>query len=134
MAPRHNKQVAGQYERERNILHLWFPKPVSLDSPDALATFFDEVVEDWINKTPGTFYLLVNYTNLHIGPKLSDSYAEHIGRFQHRLHGTFRYQVSKDFTGVAVSLGNIRHHAAANIFPDEASARKAIAQRQAERR
>jgi hypothetical protein len=134
MALKQNKQVAGRYERERNILHLWFPQTVSLDNPRAVATFFDEVVEDWINKTPGTFYLLVNYSNLHISPKQAEAYAENIGRFQPRLLGTFRYQVSKDFTGVAVSLGNIRHHAAANIFPDEASARKAIAQLQAERR
>jgi hypothetical protein len=122
------KQVAGRYDKERNILHLWFPQPVSLDQPESVAAFFDEVVANWIDKTPGRFYLLVNYTNLHIAPSQLDSYAKNIGRFQHRLLGTFRYQVSKDFTGVAVSLGNIRHHAPANIFPDEASAREAIRQ------
>lgn len=120
------KQVAGSYEKKDNILHLWFPKEVNLVDAESVATFFDEVIEDWISKTPDKFYLLVNYTNLHIAPKELDDYAANIKRFQDRLFGTFRYQISKDFTGVAVSLGNIRLHAPANIFPDEASAREAI--------
>jgi hypothetical protein len=126
MALKPIKQVAGRYERENNTLHLWFPRPVNLDNADLVSTFFDEVIEDWINKSPGKFYLLVNYTNLHIAPQQLAAYAENIGRFQHRLLGTFRYSVSNDFTGVAVSLGNVRLHAPANIFPDEASAREAI--------
>jgi hypothetical protein len=122
------KQVAGKYEEDDRILHLWFPQPVQLRDPASLSEFFDEVIRDWIDPTPGKFYLLVNYTNLHIGAHVADAYANAIGRFQHRLLGTFRYNLDKDFTGVAVGLGNLQLKMSANVFPDEASARAAIHQ------
>ena len=93
-----------------------------------VTTFFDEVIEDWINTSPGSFYLLVNYQNLHIAAQVADCYAANIKRFQHRLLGTFRYGIPADFTGVAVSLGNMKLQASANLFPDEATARAAINQ------
>ena len=122
------KQVAGQFEQDRNTLHLWFPNPVVLRDVDSVAAFFDEVVHDWIDHTPERFYLLVNYGNLHIAAQVSDAYSANIQRFQHKLLGTFRYGIPGDFTGVAVSLGNLKLQAPANLFNDEAAARAAIAQ------
>lgn len=98
-----------------------------LTDAESVKVFFDEVVTDWIDPTPGRFYLLVNYQNLHIAAQAADDYAQSIRRFQHRLLGTFRYGVPADFTGVAVSLGNMRLKARANLFDDEAAARAAIA-------
>jgi len=126
MSDTRHKQVAGQFEPNNNILHLWFPSTVRLRDTASVVAFFDEVVRDWIDKTPGRFYLLVNYGNLHIAASVADAYAENIKRFQHRLLGTFRYGISPDFTGVAVSLGNLRLRAPPNLFPDEAAARAAI--------
>lgn len=121
------KQVAGQFEREGNTLHLWFPKTVVLRDPAAVTMFFDEVVEDWIDMTPGRFYLLVDYTNLHIAAQAADSYSANIGRFQHKVLGTFRFAIPGDFTGVAVSLGNMKLNLSANLFESESEARAAIA-------
>ena len=120
------KLVAGRYEREGNVLHLWFPESVRLNDAESVKLFFDEVVADWIDTVPGRFYLLVNYNNLHIGSRVADEYAKNIQRFQHKLLGTFRYGLPADFTGVAVSLGNMRLSAQANIFENEAAARAAI--------
>lgn len=120
------KQVSGRFEQEHNILHLWFSEPVMLRDAESVTRFFDEVVENWINKTPGRFYLLVNYKNLHIAAHVADSYSANIRRFQHRLLGTFRYGIPGDFTGVAVSLGNMKLQTSANMFEDEAAARAAI--------
>ena len=121
------KQVEGRFEATENVLHLWFPRVVRLTDAESVKAFFDEVVTDWIDPTPGRFYLLVNYQNLHIAAQAADDYAQSIRRFQHRLLGTFRYGVPADFTGVAVSLGNMRLKARANLFDDEAAARAAIA-------
>jgi len=128
MAARAVKQVAGQFDKEENILHLWFPAPVNLVDMASVTTFFDEVVSDWIDVTPGQFYLLVNYANLHIAAAVSSAYGESIKRFHDRLLGTFRYAVSQDFTGVAVSLGNMQLQAPANMFSSESVARAAIRQ------
>jgi len=98
------KQVAGRFEEATNILHLWFPNAVLLRDAQGVTAFFDEVIEDWIDKADGNIYLLVNYENLHIAAQVADSYAENIKRFQHKLFGTFRYGIPGDFTGVAVSL------------------------------
>jgi hypothetical protein len=70
--------------------------------------------------------LLVNYENLHIAAQVAADYAKNIQRFQHRLLGTFRYGVPGDFTGVAVSLGNMQLKARANLYEDERAARAAI--------
>ena len=122
------KLVAGRLEEATEILHLWFPNPVLLRDSQSVTAFFDEVIEDWIDKAPAGIYLLVNYENLHIAAQVADSYAANIKRFQHKLRGTFRYGVPGDFTGVAVSLGNMKLQAQANLFPDEATARAAIEQ------
>lgn len=122
------KQVSGRFEDINNILHLWFPSPVLLRDPQSVTAFFDEVIEDWVATAPGCFYLLVDYKNLHIAAQVADSYAANIKRFQHRLLGTFRFGIPGDFTGVAVSLGNMKLQAPANLFSDEASARAAIEQ------
>ncbi|MBN1962056.1 MAG: hypothetical protein JW841_14020 [Deltaproteobacteria bacterium] len=55
------------------------------------------------------FFLLVNYSNMLC------AYAKSIKKFQHRLHGTYRYNVSRDFTSTSVSIGNLQLHATANI-------------------
>jgi hypothetical protein len=121
-----SKQVSGQFEQDQNILHLWFPKPVLLRDAGSVTVFFDEVVEDWIDTTPGRFYLLVDYKNLHIAAHVADSYSANIQRFQHKLLATYRYRIPGDFTGVAVSLGNLKLQVPSNLFDDEASARAAI--------
>ncbi len=128
MSKSKTKQVAGRFELDQNILHLWFPEPVVLRDADSVTAFFDEVVDDWIANAPDQVYLLVNYENLHIAGRVADSYSANIRRFQHKLLGTFRYGIPADFTGVAVSLGNMQLHAPANLFADEASARAAIDQ------
>ena len=122
------KQVDGRLEEANGILHLWFPSPVLLRDSQSVAAFFDEVIEDWIDKAVGNVYLLVNYENLHIAAQVADSYAANIKRFQPKLLGTFRYGIPGDFTGVAVSLGNLKLQAQANLFPDAATARVAIGQ------
>jgi hypothetical protein len=122
------KQVEGRFELTENILHLWFPGTVRLTDTESVRTFFDEVVSDWIDTTPGRFYLLVDYNNLHIAAQMASDYAKNIQRFQHKLLGTYRYGVPGDFTGVAVSLGNMQLKARTNLFPDEAAARAAIEQ------
>jgi hypothetical protein len=126
MSINNSKRIAGQYEANLNILHLWFPSPILLRDVDAVTALFDEAISDWIEPTPGRFYLLVNYENLHIAGRVADCYASNIKRFQPKLLGTFRYGIPADFTGVAVSLGNLRLQAPANLFENEAAARAAI--------
>lgn len=120
------KLVQGRFEPDQNILHLWFPEPVRLTDADTVKAFFDEVVRDWIEPTPGRFYLLVNYEKLHIAAQVAVDYGRNIERFQHRLLGTYRYSVPGDFTGVAVSLGNLQLKSRANMFENESAAREAI--------
>ena len=120
------KQVQGHFDHAQNILHLWFPQPVVLRDADTVTAFFDEVLKDWIAPTPDRFYLLVNYQNLHIAAQVAEAYSAGISRFQNRLHGTYRYGLPGDFTGVAVSLGNIKLQAPANLFDSESDARAAI--------
>lgn len=120
------KQVAGSYDAAQDILHLWFPEPVHLKDATAIARFFAEVTEDWLKKTQRRVYLLVNYRNLHIAPQVAGDYAANIGQFQEQLLGTFRYAVPQDFTGVAVTIGNLKLQAPANLFESEAEARAAI--------
>lgn len=122
------KQVAGTFESANNLLHLWFPRVVTLSEAAEVKRFFDEVTADWVDPTPGRFYLLVNYANLHISARVASAYAESIRGFQHRLLGTFRYGLPGGFTGVAVSLGNGQLRAQANLYDDEAAARAAIAE------
>ena len=121
-----HKQVAGRFETLENVLHLWFPQIVRLVDPASVQVFFDEVTRDWIEPTPGRFYLLVNYANLHIAAHVAADYARNIQRFQHRLLGTFRYGVPGDFTGVAVSVGNMQLKTRAHLYENEAAARAAI--------
>ena len=120
------KQVSGRFEPETGVLHLWFPRTVKLTNAESVKIFFDEVISDWIDPTPGPFHLLVNYENLHVSAHMSADYAQNIRRFQHKLLGTYRYGLPGDFTGVAVSLGNMQLQAHANLYDDEASARAAI--------
>ena len=42
------------------------------------------------------------------------------------LDFSFRYGVPGDFTGIAVSLGNMQRKARANLYEDERAARAAI--------
>jgi hypothetical protein len=126
MSSNNSKRIAGRFESNQSILHLWFPAPIILRDVDTVTSFFDEVVSDWIDPTPGRFYLLVNYENLHIAGRVADCYAANIKRFQSKLLGTFRYGIPADFTGVAVSLGNLQLQAPANLFESEAAARAAI--------
>jgi hypothetical protein len=121
------KQIAGSYDPIENILHLWFPAPLRLVDDRTITEFFDEVVSLWIAPCPMKPYLLVNYTNLHIAPNKAEAYAAAIRGFQALILGTFRYNVAPNFTGVAVALGNLKLAAEPNIFPDEFSAREAVA-------
>lgn len=124
------KLVAGQYEADGNVLHLWFPRPVHLQDPEGITAFFTEVVDDWIAGCPTKPFLLVNYANLHIRPDMSSAYADSVQAFAPMLRAIFRYGMTSDatghFTGVAVTLGNLRMKAPANIYRTEAAAREAI--------
>ncbi len=120
------KQVAGRYDADENVLWLWFPGEVRLRQPEDVAAFFDEVAHDWIDSLPGRAYLMVNYANLHIAPSVGKEYAAGMGRFHEKLIGAFRYNVASDFTDTAIALGNLKLRAPANIFPDEAAARDAL--------
>src|SRR5215471_16971678 len=113
------RQVAGRYEPGNNILHLWFPDPVMLTTKESVETFFSEVIADWVQPISNRFYLLVNYTNLRIHASMADAYAEATGRFQHKVLGTFRYNIDSPFTGLAVSLGTFQLKARSNIFQSE---------------
>lgn len=120
------KQVAGRYDAGENVLHMWFPGEVRLKTTEEVEAFFAEVIGDWINKLPRPAWLLVDYANLHIAPSVGKEYARSIGTFQDKLLATFRYNVEPDFTGTAITLGNLKLRAPAHIFPDEAAAREAL--------
>lgn len=121
------KRISGSYDPEQNVLHLWFPERIVLGDAATVAEFFREVTHDWIDRCPKPPYLLVNYENLHILPAATQDYAANIAGFQSKIIATFRYGVSADLTGVAVSMGNLMVSRPANVFLDEASARAAIA-------
>lgn len=121
-----SKTIAGAYDPRENVLHLWFPRRVELADAEGVRAFFDEVIAHWIEPCPSRPYLLVNFTNLHIRANMVEAYAKNIERFQSMLLGTYRYAIPASFTGVAIALGNLRLSAPAHMFPDEASARKAI--------
>ncbi len=129
-----NKLVAGNYEASSNILHLHFPEPVVLRDEAGVEAFFREVVGDWIDQCKIPPHLMVDYSNLHIMPQMTDIYAEHIKGFQPRVLGTYRHSLAKDFTGIAVSLGNMKLLAPSNIYEDEAAARQAIRDAEAKRK
>ena len=119
--------VTGIYEAADNILHLWNPQPVRLDSKEKVDTYFKEVEDAWVRSCPQKPFLLVSYGNLHIPPQMTEAYGNAVARLKPLIRGTYRYQMPADLTGVAVSLGNARVSSQANIFPDEKSARGAIA-------
>lgn len=121
------KFTSGRYDPGQNILHLWFPERVVLTDSATVEAFFREVTHDWIDRCVRPPYLLVNYKNLHILPAATQSYATNIAGFQPKIIATFRYAVSADLTGVAVSMGNLMLSRPANVFSDEAEARAAIA-------
>jgi hypothetical protein len=125
--------TSGVYEPGENILHLWYTKPVVLADEATIVAFFDEVESEWIRACPAKPYLLVNYANVQIAPKMTDVYARRIERFKALVVGTYRYGVKSDLTGVSVALGNMSLALQANIFPDEASARAAIRASRADR-
>ncbi len=127
------KLTAGEYEPAENILQLWFPQRIELTDEEAIRSFFDEVLVDWIQPCPRKPFLLVNFNNLHIRAAMAKGYAKNIARFQSLLLGTYRYGVPPTFTGVTVALGNLQLGAPANMFDDERSAREAIRQEQAKR-
>ena len=121
------KFTSAKYEAAENILHLWFPQRVMLTDAATVEEFFREVTHDWIDRCPKPPFLLVNYKNLHISPAATQHYAANIAAFQSKIIATFRYAVSADLTGVAVSMGNLMLSRPANVFSDEAEARAAIA-------
>jgi hypothetical protein len=120
------KYTTGVYELGTNILQLHYPSRVDLADERTIVAFFDEVEHDWIRPCIKKPYLLVDYRNVHLAPKMTDVYAHAIERFKALVLGTFRYGIAPDLTGVAVSMGNMKLASQANIFPDEAAARAAI--------
>jgi hypothetical protein len=118
--------MAGEFERDHNILHIWFPEPLNLATREQVERFFSDAQREWIDPTPGPFYLLVNYTNLTIDPAVTEAYAKAIKKFQHKLLGTFRYRVTDQLTATAVRLGNMRMSKASRIYASESEAREAI--------
>ena len=118
--------TSGAYEPATNILHLWYERPVVLDDERAINAFFAEVEDKWVRRCPQKPYLLVNFRNVRITPKVTSAYAKAIERFRPFVLRTFRYGVEGDLTGVTVAIGNMEIASEANIFPDEASAREAI--------
>jgi hypothetical protein len=117
----------GNYDATENILHLWFPQRVVLSDAATVEEFFREVTREWIDRCPIPPYLLVNYKNVQILPSATQEYANAIASFQSKIIATFRYGVSPDLTGVAVSMGNLSLSRPANLFSTEAEARAAIA-------
>jgi hypothetical protein len=124
---RPNKYVSGRYERFSDVLHLWFPERVVLDSSAKLEEFFAEVTENWINTLPTKVYLLVNFQNLEIAASQTTAYRDAIAAFGPRLLGTVRYGMRDGSTQTVVRCGNIALEASSNIYPDEKAAREAIA-------
>jgi hypothetical protein len=122
--------ITGEWEPATGILHFWCEKPTILADEASVTAFFDEVQYEWIKPLPKKPFLLVDYTNLHIRPSVSNFYAKSIQRFQPLILGTARFNVKPDLTGVAVSLGNAKLDAQPNIYPDEQTARDAIAKMQ----
>lgn len=122
------KMIDGRYEPADNVLHLWCNERVDLKDPAAVDLFFREIMNDWVDRygRVNKPYLLFNFANLHISTQVSEIYSEHLRKHRARLAGVYRYGVAKDFTGVAVSLGNLKAADKANLFPDEHSARAAI--------
>jgi len=120
-------QPAGRYEADTNILHLWFPHRLELNDEPTIRAFFEMVRSEWVDRCPQKPYLLVNYANVHLAPAMAEVYANNIAQFLTTTLGTFRYGLAANFSGVTVALGNMRIAAPPNIFPDEATARAAIA-------
>lgn len=116
----------GRFERDHNILHLWFPEPLTLSTVEHVDRFFADAQREWLEPTPGPFYLLVNFTNLTIDPAVTEAYTRAIGKFQKKLLGTFRYRVTDRLTATAVRIGNMRLAKASRIYPSERDAREAI--------
>lgn len=121
------KLTNGSYDQEQNILHLWFPARVVLTDSATVEEFFREITREWIDRCPTPPYVLVNYENLRILPTATQDYATAIAAFQSKIIATFRYAVSADLTGVAVTMGNLTLSRPANVFSTEADARAAIA-------
>lgn len=119
--------TSGNYDVAENILHLWFTRRVVLADAATVKEFFQEVTREWIERCPTPPYLLVNYNNVQILPSATQEYANAIAGFQSKLIATFRYGISPDLTGVAVSMGNLTLSRPANVFATEAEARAAIA-------
>jgi hypothetical protein len=116
----------GVYEQDTNILHLWYPEPVILDTPAKIAAFFEHVIADFIQGLPQKPYLLVSFDHVRVPPTMTEAYADGIKKVKPLVIATYRYAMPANYTGVAVSLANARISSHANIFPDEAAARAAI--------
>lgn len=125
------RYVAGRYEPQENILHLWSANPIVLKDVETLQQFFAEVTQ-WIKNCPTSPYLLTDFTGLEIAVELTAQYAEQVKVFRPLVLGIFRFGMTEDlngrFTTMAVRMGNMKNSAASNIYPDEAAARKAIRQ------
>lgn len=125
------KYVFGRYDPQENILQLYHPNPMVLNSTSILTEFFKEVTY-WIKSCPTKPYLLVNYTNVDISVEMTNQYAEELKKYRPLVLGVVRYGISDSlsgrFTAMAVRMGNMRTAANSNIYPDEASARAALQQ------
>jgi len=118
--------VEGEYEPGSNVLRLWHPRRVTLNEPRLVEQFFQNVVE-LLKACPRPPYLLVDYTNFHIAAEMTQFYARQVKAYRHLTVGVFRYNLSPDTEGVLTKVAIlVANRAAANIFPDERSAREAI--------
>jgi hypothetical protein len=118
--------MEGRFEREEKILHIWFPEPLLLSTKAQVDQFFTDAQREWIEPTPGRYYLLVNYTNLTIDPAVTEAYVAAIKKFQHKLIATFRYRIADNLTAAAVRIGNMRLSQSSSIYSSEAEAREGI--------
>lgn len=125
------KYVVGRYEPEDNILHLWHPNATTLNTPEALKEFFQEVTF-WLSTCPNRPYLLVNYANVDIAVDLTMEYSQQVKKYHPMVLEVFRYGISDSlsgsFTTMTVRMGNMKNAFASNLYSSEAAARAAIAQ------
>jgi hypothetical protein len=118
--------VEGEYEPASNVLRLWHPRPVTLNEPRLVEQFFEDVV-GLLKACPRPPHLLVDYRNFQIAAEMTQFYAKQVQAYRHLTVGVFRYNLSPDTEGVLTKVAIlVANRAAANIFPDERSAREAI--------
>src|SRR5690349_2682836 len=113
-----SKNIAGNYDPDENVLHMWYPRRVELNDEASVREFFEEVLRDWVKPCPRKPYALIDYRNVQIAPAMASVYAASVEKMRPWLLGTYRYVLAPDFTGVTVALGNLRLQEDAHIFPD----------------